>query len=119
MAISMRPFIALARSGADKAKRLEKSPPAAITPVLLSVLFVAPVVAAGIFYVWSQVAAVRLGYEMSTASERHRALLEENRALRIEVASLRAPERLQQLAQQYRLAPPRSEQIVRLEKERK
>lgn len=86
-----------------------------LTPVVLALLLVAPVVCAALFYVWSHVATVRLGYEMSESSDEHRALLEENRALRIEVSSLKAPERLKQLAAEYQLSAPRPEQIVRLE----
>ena len=44
------------------------------------------------------------------------ALLEENRALRIELASMKAPERLQKLATEYGLGPPKPGQIVQVQK---
>lgn len=81
-----------------------------------TMLIVAPVLAAALFYVWAEVTTVRMGYMMSQASDAHRVLLEENRGLRIEVAALRAPERLERLAiERYKLEPPKSEQVIRLE----
>ena len=44
----------------------------------------------------------------------HRALIEENRALRVEVASLKDPKRLAALAtEKYGLAPPKASQIIK------
>lgn len=84
-------------------------------PLGASVLIVAPVVAAALLFVWTHVTRVQLGYALSKAGAVHGKLLEENRGLRIEVAALRAPRRLEQLAaERYRLAPPKTEQVVRL-----
>lgn len=86
-----------------------------LSPVGTAVLLIAPVVFASLFYVWTQVTTVRLGYAISKAGEIHQSLLEENRGLRIQIASLRAPDRLKGLAEkQYRLEPPRPEQVVHL-----
>lgn len=83
--------------------------------VTRAVVVVTPAVAAALFYVWAQVTTVRLGYALSEASDTHRVLIEENRGLRIEVAALRAPERLERLAaERYQLEPPRTEQVIRL-----
>jgi cell division protein FtsL len=81
----------------------------------MAIILVAPVVAAALFYVWAEVTSVRLGYLLSQAGEAHNTLVEENRGLRIEVAALKAPERLKRIAQErFHLAPPRLEQVVRL-----
>ncbi len=88
--------------------------PSELGPLGLSVALVAPVVAAALFYVWTQVTTVRLGYELSEAGEAHQAFLERNRGLRIEVAALKATERLKLLAPQYSLVSPKGDQIVRL-----
>lgn len=88
---------------------------ARLTPYGTLVLLVSPVVAAALFFVWSQITTVRLGYALSQAGDAHRVLLEENRGLRIEVAALRAPERLKKLAEErYALAAPATEQVIRL-----
>jgi cell division protein FtsL len=83
----------------------------------VAVLLVLPVLAAALFYVWAEITTIRLGYLLAQAGDAHRALLEENRGLRIEVSALRAPERLMRLADQYRLEPPKSEQVVRLQED--
>jgi hypothetical protein len=85
-------------------------------PVLVAALLVAPVVAAGLFYVWTRVATLRLGYELSRAGAVHRTLIEHNRGLRIEAASLKAPDRLARLGREkYRLEPPRPSQVLRVD----
>lgn len=83
-------------------------------PIGVVLVLVLPLVAAALFYVWAEVTTLRLGYQLSQAGEAHRALLEENRGLRVEVAALRAPERLKRLAADYGLEPPRTEQVVRV-----
>ncbi|MCA9551510.1 MAG: cell division protein FtsL [Myxococcales bacterium] len=84
-------------------------------PVGTAILVAGPVVAAALFYVWTHVTTVRLGYALSKAGESHRQLLEENRALRIEAAALKSPDRLEKLGQErYGLGAPRTEQVVRV-----
>ena len=83
-------------------------------PVGTALLFAAPVVAAALFYVWTHVHAVRLGYALSDAGERHQTLVEEQRALELDVAALKAPERLESVAKKYGLAPPKPEQVIRM-----
>ncbi|MFO0726872.1 MAG: hypothetical protein U1E65_24015 [Myxococcota bacterium] len=89
---------------------------AGLGPLVVSIALVAPPVAAGIFFVWTHVGAVRLGYEMTKARDAHTQLLEENKALRIEAATLKDPARLMALAaERYKLAPPKNSQLVRVE----
>src|SRR5205085_8767377 len=84
-------------------------------PIGLAFGLAVPVVLAALFYVWAEITTVRLGYLLSHAGDAHRVLLEENRGLRIEVAALKAPERLKRLAKDYAFEPPKTEQVVRLE----
>lgn len=80
-----------------------------------AIAIVLPLVAAALFHVWAETTTVRLGYLLSQAGDAHRTLLEENRGLRIEVAALRAPERLERMAKErYELEPPKTEQVVRV-----
>lgn len=101
---------------AERAKRVVTDAASDLAPVLTALMLALPVVFAGLFFVWSRVVTVRLGYEISRASDAHHRLLEENRGLRIESAALKAPDRLEKLAREtYGLAPPRPEQIIRLD----
>lgn len=98
-----------------KRKSGDERRPFELGPLGTSVTVAIPVVLAALFYVWTQVTTVRLGYELSKAAKAHQRLLEENRGLRIEVAALKAPERLQRLAKiHHGLAPPRTEQVIEL-----
>ena len=87
-----------------------------LTPVGTSVVLIAPVLGAALFYVWTHVTTVQLGYTLSQAADTHRGLLETNRSLRVEVAALRAPERLKELGRsRFKLAAPDTQQILRLD----
>lgn len=84
-------------------------------PLGIGVFVAGPVVAAALFYVWTHITTVSLGYALSEAGESHRKLLERNRALRIEAAALRAPDRLEKLGRErFGLTPPKTEQVVRV-----
>jgi len=85
-----------------------------VSPLVTATMIAIPVVMAALFFVWTHVGGVRYGYEISRAGEMHRALGEENRALRVEVASLKDPKRLAELATtRYGLAAPKASQIVK------
>lgn len=84
-------------------------------PVTRAILVAAPVVAAALFYVWAHLTTVLLGYRISEAAERLQELREQNRSLRLEAASLRAPERLERIAVRFGLAPPVRGQVIEIE----
>ena len=101
-------------------ERVVKEGLADLSPLAIGVVLVAPVVAAAIFFVWTHVATVQLGYLLSEEAETHHTLLETNRGLRIEVAAKKAPKRLEALAKdKYNLAPPTPRQIVRISDKRR
>jgi len=86
-----------------------------LSPLSLALIFVVPVVAAALFYVWTHVATVRLGYELSAEAKLHEKLIEENRGLRIEIATLKSPQRLKKLAREtYGMAAPALGQVLLL-----
>jgi cell division protein FtsL len=100
----------------ERAGRLAIKLGGSFTPLMTAIVLATPVVAAAVFHVWTKVATVRLGYELSEAAQMHRNLLEQNRGLRVEVASLKSPERLETLGKKkYGLHPPLPGQIVRVE----
>lgn len=96
----------------SRARRQHVEPP----PLAASVVLALPVAMAAIFFVWTRLSTVQLGYALSEAGAEHHALLETQRALRVELAALRAPERLQLLGRRdFGLGPPASGQVVYLE----
>lgn len=84
----------------------------ALGPVGRAILIATPVTAAALFYVWTHIEAVRLGYALSEAGEAHEAIVEKNRALKLDVSAHKAPERLERMGKKYGLRPPKPEQII-------
>ncbi len=80
-------------------------------PVVLSCLLVA----LALLLVWQRLRVVQLGYVLSTAAKLERRLEQENRELRVELATLTAPERVETMAQKrLGLRDPRAKQVVLL-----
>jgi cell division protein FtsL len=67
----------------------------------------------GFGYVWCRVQVVELGYQLSEIHRQHSRLLNDNKKLHLELARLRAPERVQRIAiEQLGLKHPTKDQIV-------
>ncbi len=67
------------------------------------------------FYAWQHFSAIEYGYKIEAQKKQREELVEANRALRLEEASLRDPERIDLLARQMGLESTRAGQVVRLE----
>jgi hypothetical protein len=81
-------------------------------PLAAGLVILCPLVAAAIFYVGTHVTTVDLGYTLARARKQHEASLEASKGLALEVAALKAPERLQKLAGPLGLLQPSSDQVV-------
>jgi cell division protein FtsL len=94
-------------------KKRTREPGRTISPVLKIAVPLAFILMAGIiFYVWLQVQMVGLSYEISKAQNQKKELVEINKKLRIQWASLRSPDRIEQIAlNQLGLRPPERGQI--------
>jgi len=67
----------------------------------------------GIGYVWSNFERTQIGYDLSQLKKEELKLMEINRKLRLEIATLKAPQRLQAIAEKkLGLRQPTSEQII-------
>lgn len=66
-------------------------------------------------YTWQHFKAIEYGYKVETLRADRDGLLEMNRTLRLEAASLRSPERIDRLAREYGMQPPQAGQIMRME----
>ena len=67
----------------------------------------------GFAYVWCRVQVVHLGYLLSDVHRIHKRLLNDNKKLHLELARLKAPERVERIAiQQLGLNHPTKDQIV-------
>ena len=80
-----------------------------LLPVVLSCLLVA----LALLLVWQRLRVVQLGYVLSTAAKLERSLEQTNRELKLELATVTAPERLEAMAQKrLGLRDPESGQVV-------
>ena len=66
-----------------------------------------------LFYVWSRIQVIRLGYEISSAMKEEKALTEANKRLRLEIATLKSYARIEKFAvEELRMVKPKPEQVV-------
>ena len=66
-------------------------------------------------YAWQHFSAIECGYRVEQLRAHRNGLVEMNRALRLEEASLRDPQRIDLLARRMGLAAPQAGQVVRLD----
>jgi len=66
-------------------------------------------------YAWQHFRAIEYGYQIESAKRELNNLTEMNRALRLEDASLRDPERIDVIARRIGLVPPEPGQVIRLD----
>jgi cell division protein FtsL len=78
--------------------------------IALGVLFVFVML-----YAWQHFSAIEYGYKIEAARAQREQLAESNRELRLEVASLRDPERIDALARKMGLETPQVGQVVRMD----
>jgi cell division protein FtsL len=71
------------------------------------------VIGGSLFYVWSRIQVIRLGYEISSALKEEKALTEVNKRLRLEIATLKSYARIEKFAvEELRMAKPKPEQVI-------
>lgn len=66
-------------------------------------------------YAWQHFRAIEYGYRIESAKRELNNLTEMNRALRLEDASLRDPERIDVMARRMGLVPPAPGQVIRMD----
>ena len=66
-------------------------------------------------YAWQHFKAIEYGYQIESAKRELASATEMNRALRLEDASLRDPQRIDLLARRMGLVPPEPGQVIRME----
>jgi len=81
--------------------------------VFLTVILTGGLIALVLIHVWLRLQVVHTGYVLSTTSKLQSRLEQENRELKIELATLTSPERLESLARQrLGLRAPEKGQVI-------
>ncbi len=83
------------------------------TRLLFKILFLVAFMAIlSLFYIWSRVQIVQYGYEINELRGKHQVLTEQNKKLKVEVATLKSPQRIETLAvEKLKMQSPKQEQI--------
>jgi len=66
-------------------------------------------------YAWQHFSAIEYGYKIEDLQAKHDSIAESNRLLRLDVAQLRDPERIDAIAKQMGLQSPDAGQVMRME----
>ncbi len=81
--------------------------------LLLLVLLMVFFIGGSLFYVWSRIQVIRLGYEISSALKEAKTLAEANKKLRLEIATLKSYARIERLAvEELRMTKPKPQQVI-------
>jgi cell division protein FtsL len=100
-----------AKKPAEQAEQDKKTAPRIKYSVYLFVAFVLMVVA--ITYVWSHVQMTKLEYQVAEEMARREELLEEQRKLKLEFATLKSPRRIEAIAKSsLNLSYPERDQVI-------
>jgi cell division protein FtsL len=81
---------------------------------VMSIAFLAlGLVGVALLHVWLRLQVVRMGYALSTTSKLQNQLEQENRELKVELATLTSPDRLEALSRRrLGLRPPEKGQVI-------
>lgn len=81
--------------------------------LLLFALLLLFLIGGSLFYVWSRIQVIQLGYEISNALKVERTLTEESKKLRLEIATLKSYARIEKVAvEELRMTKPKPEQVI-------
>jgi cell division protein FtsL len=81
--------------------------------VLLIVFSALGLVGVALLHVWLRLQVVHMGYVLSTTSKLQNQLEQENRELKVEIATLTSPERLEAMSRRrLGLRPPEKGQVI-------
>jgi cell division protein FtsL len=81
--------------------------------LLVFILLMFFLIGGSLFYVWSRIQVIQIGYEISNALKEERALNEESKKLRLEIATLKSYARIEKMAvEELRMAKPKPDQVI-------
>ena len=79
---------------------------AAIKVIIVVLLFT-------VFYLWSRLEVVSLGYEIAQENKERGGLMDDNKRLKLEILSLKSPQRVETIAlDRLGLVYPKREQVI-------
>jgi cell division protein FtsL len=81
--------------------------------ILFFSLLLPPLIGGSLFYVWSRIQVIHLGYEISTALKEGKALTETNKRMRLEALTLKSNARIEKIAaEELKMVKPKPDQVI-------
>jgi cell division protein FtsL len=81
--------------------------------ILFLILFLVFLIGGSLFYVWSRIQVIQIGYEISNALKEERALTEANKRMRLEIATLKSYTRIEKIAvEELGMGKPKPDQVI-------
>jgi len=81
--------------------------------LLFFTLLLLLLIGGSLFYVWSRIQVIQLGYEISNALKEGRGLTEASKKLRIEIAALKSYARIERIAtEELGMVKPKPDQVI-------
>lgn len=81
--------------------------------LLLVTLFILCLIVASLFYVWSRVQVIQLGYQISSALKEEKKIIDANKRLRLEIATLKSYSRIEKMAvEELKMTKPTADQVI-------
>lgn len=80
-----------------------------------TIIVITIIVMVVLFYLWSRLLTVNIGYEISRAEKEGKELIRENEMLKLDIATLKAPARIEGIAKnELGLIYPSQRQVIRI-----
>jgi cell division protein FtsL len=99
--------------GGQKKERIARGDRLRRHPVLWIAVLALVLVGVTLLHVWLRLQVVHMGYVLATTSKLQNQLEQENRELKVELATLTSPDRLEAMARQrLGLRPPEKGQVI-------
>ena len=77
------------------------------------ILFLVFLIGGSLFYVWSRIQVIQIGYEISNALKEERTLAEANKRIRLEIATLKSYTRIEKIAvEELGMGKPKPDQVI-------
>ncbi|MGB9628196.1 MAG: cell division protein FtsL [Thermodesulfobacteriota bacterium] len=81
--------------------------------LILFILFLLMFIGGSLFYVWSRIQVIQMGYAISDALKEERNLIRVNKKLRLEIATLKSYARIEKIAsEELGMVKPKPDQVI-------
>ncbi len=99
----------------DNSRLVKETDPAQAREMRYWLASLAILLAMVMVYAWQHYSAIEYGYQNEHLRSQQEELMESNRQLKLEEASLQGPERIDELARQMGMQAPAAGQVIRME----